>query len=53
MPKNTIEKTRPYRVFRRDGGYFVRINNKRVYIAHKHPNRKRPLGDTQVVSRRQ
>ena len=51
MVKNTLDKIRPYRVFKQNGRYFVRINNKRVFIAHKHAKKgKKQIGDKQIVS---
>jgi len=32
----TITKIRPYRVFKENGLYYVRINNKKLYINHHH-----------------
>ena len=32
----TITKIRPYRVFKQNGLYYVRINNKKLYINHHH-----------------
>ena len=31
-----ITKIRPYRVFKQNGLYFVKINNKKLYINHHH-----------------
>ena len=44
-----ITKIRPYRVFKKDGLHFVKINNKKVYIRHgtKHKLRN---GDKQIVN---
>ena len=51
MVKNTLDKIRPYRVFKQNGRYFVRINNKRVFIVHKHAKKgKKQIGDKQIVS---
>ena len=43
-----ITKIRPYRVFKKDGLHYVKINNKKVYIRHgtKHKLRN---GDKQIV----
>ncbi len=43
-----ITKIRPYRVFKKDGLHFVKINKKKVYIRHgtKHKLRN---GDKQIV----
>ena len=44
-----ITKIRPYRVFKKDGLHFVKINNKKVYIRHATKNKLRN-GDKQIVS---
>ena len=44
-----ITKIRPYRVFKKDGLHFVKINKKKVYIRHATKNKLRN-GDKQIVS---
>ena len=34
-----ITKIRPYRVFKQNGLYYVKINNKKLYINHPHYNK--------------
>ena len=43
-----ITKIRPYRVFKKDGLHFVKINKKKVYIRHATTNKIRN-GDKQIV----
>ena len=42
-----ITKIRPYRVFKKDGLHFVKINKKKVYI--RHATKKKRNGDKQIV----
>ena len=43
-------KIRPYRVFKKDGRHYVKINNKKVYIAtHKRTRSNKSHGDKQIV----
>ena len=44
-----ITKIRPYRVFKKDGLHFVKINKKKIYIRHATKNKLRN-GDKQIVS---
>ena len=44
-----ITKIRPYRVFKKDGLHFVKINKKKVYIRHATKHKLRN-GDKQIVS---
>ena len=44
-----ITKIRPYRVFKKDGLYFVKINKKKVFIRHATKHKLRN-GDKQIVS---
>jgi len=44
-----ITKIRPYRVFKKDGLHFVKINKKKVYIRHGTKNKLRN-GDKQIVN---
>ena len=45
----SITKIRPYRVFKKDGLHFVKINKKKVYIRHGTKNKLRN-GDKQIVN---
>jgi hypothetical protein len=49
MNKTSQHKKRPYRVFKETGKYFVKINDKRVYIVHKHRKGKEKTGERQIV----
>ena len=49
MIKNTQAKIWPYRVYKENGRYIVRINNKRVYIAHKYRKGKENTGERQII----
>ena len=42
-------KIRPYRVFKKDGRHYVKINNKKVYIATKKRRGHKLVGDKQIV----
>ena len=42
-------KIRPYRVFKKDGRHFVKINNKKVFILSKASKGKKMMGDKQIV----
>ena len=44
-----MTKIRPYRVFKKDGLHFVKINKKKVYIRQATKNKLRN-GDKQIVS---
>ena len=48
MTKHII-KIRPYRVFKKDGLHYVKINNKRVYIRHGNKSKISKHGDKQIV----
>ena len=43
-----ITKIRPYRVFKKDGLHYVKINNKKVYIRHGTKHKLRNC-DKQIV----
>ena len=42
-------KIRPYRVFKKDGRHYVKINNKKVYIATKKRRGHKSVGDKPIV----
>ena len=42
-------KIRPYRVFKKDGRHYVKINNKKVYIATKKRRGNKSVGAKQIV----
>ena len=44
-----ITKIRPYRVFKKDGRHFVKINNKKVFILSRSTKGKKMMGDKQIV----
>ena len=48
MTKHII-KIRPYRVFKKDGLHYVKINNKKVYIRHGNKSKILKHGDKQIV----
>ena len=48
MTKHII-KIRPYRVFKKDGLHYVKINNKKVYIRHGKKSKISRHGDKQIV----
>ena len=48
--KKHITKIRPYRVFKKDGRHYVKINNKKVYIRHAAKSNNIRNGDKQIVS---
>ena len=48
MTKHII-KIRPYRVFKKDGLHYVKINNKKVYIRHGNKSKISRHGDKQIV----
>ena len=48
MTKHII-KIRPYRVFKKDGLHYVKINNKKVYIRHGKKPKISRHGDKQIV----
>ena len=48
MTKHII-KIRPYRVFKKDGLHYVKINNKKVYIRHANKSKISSHGDKQIV----
>ena len=48
MTKHII-KIRPYRVFKKDGLHYVKINNKKVYIRHGDKAKISRHGDKQIV----
>ena len=48
MTKHII-KIRPYRVFKKDGLHYVKINNKKVYIRHGNKSKMSRHGDKQIV----
>ena len=47
--KKHITKIRPYRVFKKDGRHYVKINNKKVYIRHAAKSNNIRNGDKQIV----
>ena len=47
--KKHITKIRPYRVFKKDGRHYVKINNKKVYIRHAAKSNNIRHGDKQIV----
>ena len=42
-------KIRPYRVFKKDGRHYVKINNKKVYITTHKRRSNKLVGDKQIV----
>ncbi len=42
-------KIRPYRVFKKDGRHYVKINNKKVYIVANKRRSNKIVGDKQIV----
>ena len=42
-------KIRPYRVLKKDGRHYVKINNKKVYIATHKRRSNKLVGDKQIV----
>ena len=48
MTKHII-KIRPYRVFKKDGLHYVKINKKKVYIRHANKSKISRHGDKQIV----
>ena len=48
MTKHII-KIRPYRVFKKDGFYYIKINNKKVYIRHGKKSKISRHEDKQIV----
>ena len=48
MTKHII-KIRPYRVFKKNGLHYVKINNKKVYIRHGNKSKISKHGDKQIV----
>ena len=48
MTKHII-KIRPYRVFKKDGFYYIKINNKKVYIRHGDKSKISRYADKQII----